>query len=325
MKLLVAGLFLGCAVGCALGWGPGAAAQASLQRRPSAGPDYTLGNGDQIVIQVTDLDDIPDKPLRVDPNGFIDLPLAGRVQAAGLSLEALKAELKTRLAKYITDPRISINLVASDSQPVSVLGEVNAPGVHQLTGSRRLLEVLSMSGGLKPDAGPVVIVTRQPQWGAINALGAHTDPVSGYSTVTFATDDLMSSRAPLSNIQLKPDDVVTVPRAELIYVVGNVRKAGGFQLSTHQTITLTKAISLAEGLTPDNAAGRARILRAVPDSNGTPREIPVDIGKIFAGKAPDVELYANDVLFVPHSGVKATSRRAIDAALGITTGLLIYR
>jgi polysaccharide export outer membrane protein len=317
MKLLVAYFLLGCSLG--------APAQVTLQRRGSTGPEYALGNGDQIVIHVTDLDDISDKPLRIDPNGFIDLPLAGRIQAKGLSLEALKAELKTKLSKYITNPQISINLVASDSQPVSVIGEVNTPGVHQLTGSRRLLEVLSMSGGLKPDAGPTVMITRQPQWGAIDAPHAHTDPVTGYSTVTLSMDELMSSRVPQDNLVLKPDDVVSVPKAELIYVVGNVHKAGGFQLSTHETITLTKAISLAEGLTPDNAAGRARILRAVPDSNGTPKEIPVDIDKIFAGKAPDVQLYANDVLFVPHSRVKATSRRAIDAAIGITTGLLIYR
>lgn len=317
MKVLLASLLLGCSLG--------AAAQVTLQRRPAASPDYTLGNGDQIVIHVTDLDDISDKPLRIDPNGGIDLPLAGRVQAAGFSLDALKLELKSKLSKYITNPEISINLVASDSQPVSVIGEVNAPGVQQLSGSRRLLEVLSMSGGLKPDAGPVITITRQPQWGTIDAPHARTDAVSGFSTLTLSTDELMSSRMPLENIILKPNDVISVPRAELIYVVGNVHKAGGFPLSTHQTISLTKAISLAEGLTPDNAAGRARILRAVPDSNGTPKEIPVDIGKIFAGKAPDIELYANDVLFVPHSGVKATSRRAIDAALGITTGLLVYR
>ncbi len=62
-----------------------------------------------------------------------------------------------------------------------------------------------------------------------------------------------------------------------------------------------------------------------PGSDGTPREIPVDINKIISGKAPDVQLLANDVLFVPHSGVKVTSRRALEAAIGISSGLLIYR
>ena len=135
----------------------------------------------------------------------------------------------------------------------------------------------------------------------------------------------MTSRDTGENIIIYPGDVISVPRADLVYVVGDVKKAGGFQISTHETVLLTQALAMAEGLGPDSAAHSARILRPVPGGDGTPRQIPVDVDKIFAGKSPDVLLFANDVLYIPRSGVKVTARRAMEAAIGITSGILIYR
>lgn len=299
-------------------------AQNSLQRRPPPATEYVLGSGDQLSLHITDLEELPDKPITIDPSGYIDLPLAGRVHADGLTLSELKATIAKQLQPYITKPEISMNLVSSGSQPVSIIGEVNSPGVHQLSGSKRLLEVLSLCGGLKPDAGPNVLVTRQQKWGPISAPHMSVDPGTGATTATFSIDALMASKAPEDNILIRADDIVSVPRAELIYVVGDVRKPGGFQLSTHQSVSLLQALSLAEGLGPDHSARHARILRPVPGGDGTPRDIPVDVEMIFAGKAPDVPLFGNDVLFIPHSGLKVTARRALDAAIGVGSGILIY-
>lgn len=301
-------------------------AQEPLQRRTThAAPQYTLGAGDQFVIQVQDLQEISQKTVRIDPGGFVDLPLAGRLEAAGLTLEQFKAQVGSRLAKYINNPEISITLTESGNQPVSVVGEVSNPGVHQLAGSRRLLEVISLSGGLKPTAGPTVLVTREAQWGPIDAPHVKVDPATQSSTASFSIDSLMASAKPEENIVIEPNDVISIPRAELIYVVGDVKKAGGFQLSTHPTMSVLQALSLAEGLGPDDSAKHAHVLRRVADGDGTPRDIPVDVQKIFAGKAPDMPLFANDVLFIPRSGMKVTTRRALDAAIGVSTGLLIYR
>ena len=299
-------------------------AQVELQHRVT-GSGYVLGPGDQLTIHVADLDDLPDRPLTIDPSGLIDLPLAGRIKASGQTIPELKAELAQKYLKYLSKPAIDINLVASGSQPVSVVGEVSNPGVHQLDGTKRLLDLLSMCGGLKADAGPIVLVTRKEKWGPINAGKVRLDPATGDSTANFQIDALMTSQASENNIVMRPDDVVSVPRADLVYVVGDVKKAGGFQLSVHETLLLTQALTLAEGLGPDNAAKKARILRQVPGGDGTPRQIPVDVDKIFSGKSPDVQLFANDVLFIPRSGTKAATRRAVDAAIGITTGLVIYR
>ena len=301
-----------------------ALAQTALQRRSPPASDYVLGIGDQINIHVAEMEELPDKPLTIDPSGYIDLPLVGRVQAAGFTISQLKINLSDKLSAYIKTPDISINLSISGSEPVSVIGAVSNPGVQQLSGSKQLLEVISLSGGLKPDAGPNVIVTRQPRWGGIDAPNTKVDPATGYITATFSLDSLMASKDPRENIVMRPDDVVSVPRADLVYVIGDVQKAGGFQLSTHETVSLLQALSLAQGLGPDNAANRARILRQLPGGDGTPRELPVDVGKILEGKAPDVQLHANDVLFIPKSGVKVTARRAMEAAIGVTSGILIY-
>ena len=316
-KLILLCLLAGCATAPL-------SAQAALQHRIQAPAEYVMGPGDQILVHVSDVEEISDKPIAIDPSGFVDLPLAGRIQAGGLTVNQLKAVLTDKYSKYVTTPEISVNIAESSSQPVSVIGEVNNAGVHQLAGAKRLLEVISMSGGVKNDAGPNVIVTRDPRYGTIQ--GGHTTiDANGYSTATFSLDDLLSSKHPEDNIPIEPNDVVSVPKAELIYVLGDVKKAGGFQLSSHPTLSLLKALTLAEGLGPDNSASHARILRQYPGGDGTPHEIPVDITKIMSGKAPDVQLLANDVLFIPNSALKATSRRAAEVAIGLTTGILIYR
>jgi polysaccharide export outer membrane protein len=302
---------------------PQLSSQATLQRRPSMPAEYVLGSGDQLLVHVSDVDEITDRPLTIDPSGYVDLPLAGRVEASGLTLTQFKTELTDKFSKYVTTPEISVNLAGSSSQPVSVVGEVNNAGVHQLGGAKRLLEVISLSGGVKNDAGPSVIVTRDPRYGRIPG-GHSTLDANGYSTATFSLDDLLSAKHPEDNIPIEPNDVISIPKAELVYVLGDVKKAGGFQLSTHPSVSLLKALSLAEGLGPDSSEGHARILRQYPGGDGTPQEIPVDIKKIMSGKAPDVQLVANDVLYIPNSAFKITSRRAAEAAIGITTGILIY-
>lgn len=299
--------------------------QAPLQRRVEQTPDYVLGPGDQIVVHVSDMEEIPQGPLRIDPSGRIELPMVGQVQAGGLTVNQLHDELTRRLGKFLNSPDVTINVAGMESRPVSVIGEVANPGIHQLTGPTRLLDVVSLSGGLKPDAGPSILVTRDARWGKLEGAEVSTDPATGSTTESFPSDALLKLKTPQDNILLRPGDVISVPKGELVYVVGDVKKAGGFVLSTHRTISVLEALSLAEGLGPDSSAGNARILRPNPNGEGDHTLIPVDVSKIFAGKAPDVKLYADDILFVPHSGFKVGSRRAIEAAIGIGTGVLVYR
>ena len=190
--------------------------QGALEARPPAAPEYVLGAGDQIAIHVIDMEEVSDKPIRIDPNGFVDIPLAGRFRASGMTLEQFKSELATRLSKYITAPQISANLTDDESRTVSVIGSVNAPGVHQLPGPKRLIEVLSLAGGLKGEAGSRVIVTREQKWGMIPLAGASVDPATGCSTAWVSLDDLLSSKNPIENILILPNDIISIPKAEIV-------------------------------------------------------------------------------------------------------------
>jgi polysaccharide export outer membrane protein len=285
---------------------------------------YVLGPGDRITVQVEDVNEIQAKPVRLDPSGFIDLPLAGRISASGLTSEQLRLAIAAQLKKYVTNPQVSIDIVEYQSRPVSVIGEVNSPGVHQLDGPKRLIEVISLAGGLREDAGAQVIITREAGYGPIPLADARTDVNHRFSTASISLDSLLAAKNPAENILIRPDDVISIPRADVVYVVGDVKKAGGFEMRSHDAMSLLQALSLAEGLGPDAAPQKARILRPTAEDASKVTEIPVDIKQIFAGKAGDMQLYANDVLFVPNSLSKSSARRAAEAVLQAATGVAIY-
>ena len=263
----------------------GNAQKPLIVRQPPAVSEYVLGSGDQITIRVVDMDDIPNGPMRIDPNGFIDLPMIGRVEAGGLTIEQLRDQLRTKLSRYITGPQISINLVENQSRSASVVGSVNSPGVHALEGPRRLLEVISLAGGVRADAGSRVILTRQARWGELPLTGAHAwMRRAAYSTATLSLESLMSATSPADNILIDPGDVIAVPKAEIVYILGNVKKAGGFPLTSKDSMSVLQTLALAEGLAPNAAAKNAQILRPAPGGDGKVREIPIDIIAIERGQ-----------------------------------------
>jgi polysaccharide export outer membrane protein len=192
--------------------------------------------------------------------------------------------------------------------------------VHQLKGPTTLLEALSSAGGVRGDAGRVAILTRQKAWGAIPHPDAH-QIASGDDVVEIDLKSLMESRKPADNILVKPHDVISVPPAEVVYVIGNVKKAGGFALGGKPSLSVLQALALAEGLDARAAATRARILRAGQPAT---EQIPVDVKKILEGKAEDLVLRPNDILFIPNNAMKSVTMRTIEAAIQIGTGIAIF-
>jgi polysaccharide export outer membrane protein len=133
----------------------------------------------------------------------------------------------------------------------------------------------------------------------------------------------MAASNPAENIYIKPNDVISVPRADIIYVIGAVKKAGGYALNDNGTRSALQILSLAEGLEKTAAGNRAKIMRGIPGSNNRD-EIPIDLKQILAGKSPDVPLKADDILFVPTSGAKTAAFRTIDILTASATSF-IYR
>jgi len=284
---------------------------------------YRLGPDDQVTIRIVEADEIPDKPFRIDEKGNIDLPMAGPIHAAGLSVHELQALLVDKFRVFIREPQVTVFVSEMRSQPVSVLGAVLTPGVHQLQGHKTLIEVLSLAGGPRADAGYCVKITRRMEWGPIPLPGATTDPTGNYSIAEVSLKSLLEATNPPENIPVMPDDVLTIPAAETIYVIGDVRKSGGFVLGERPSVTALQALAMAEGLSQMASASDARILRTTPGSpNRT--EIPVDLKKILAGRASDIAMQANDILFVPTSNMKRLSSRALDAMVNAGAGLAIY-
>ena len=118
-----------------------------------------------------------------------------------------------------------------------------------------------------------------------------------------------------------PHDVISIPSAQIVYVVGNVKHPGGFTLSGKSDLTVLQALSLAEGLDPRASPERTRIIRR---TNLPEQQITIDLKKILAGKSEDLLLQPNDILFVPTSTAKVITSRSIEAAITIGTGLAIF-
>ena len=286
---------------------------------------YILGPGDTITIRALNVEEISEKPVRIGTSGIIKFPMMGRIKAAGLTLEQLEAEITSRLKDSVNEPDVAVAITEYRSQPVSIMGSVNTPGVLQLEGRRTLFEVLSMAGGLKADAGYSVKITRRSEFGAIPLPGAVADPTGRYSVATVNLKSVMEASKPEENILICPFDVISVPKGELVYVIGDVRKSGGFILSEQESVTVLQALSLAEGLEKTAKPQDAKILRPVAGSS-TRSEIPVDLKKVLTGQASDVALQTNDILFVPGSKAKGALLQTLTsiAQLGVS-GAIIWR
>jgi polysaccharide biosynthesis/export protein len=314
---------VGTPVNAPLPMSTGANAAAVPSATPTNVTSYVLGPEDSITVRVFAADDIPDKPVQIDNDGSVTLPMIGQVHASGLTVEQFQANLVTAYKKYFKDPQVTVQVNDFRSQPVSVAGNVSTPGVVQLRGNRNLMEVIGQAGGLRADAGDSVLITRNLSEGPIPVAGAFTDPTGKYSVAHIDIRAVMSGKDPEGNILIKPHDVITVPRARMIYVLGNVTRPGGYVLTENETMSLTQAIALAGGWDHSAALSGARILRA--DGGPTREQIPANVKKIMQNKAPDLEMRPDDILYVPNSLTKQVSARGVEAAIGIGTGLLIWK
>src|SRR5260221_12446103 len=284
---------------------------------------YLLGPGDQLQISDPELTELANKPVRVDGEGDVDLPLAGRVHVAGMTAQQSQLELNKALGAYIRHPQVIVEVSEVHSQPVSVLGAVNTPGVHQVQGRKTLLETLALAGGIRQDAGHSVRITRELAWGCIPLPSAHLDPTGRFTVAQLTLKKIMDAKTPEENIQIFPHDVISVPKAEMVYVIGEVHRSGGFVLGEHQSISVLQALSLAEGLNTGADPRHAKILRLKPEADQR-EELKVDVKDALNGKKPDFPLQGEDILFIPGSTGKKAALRSMEAAIQVGTGLAIW-
>jgi polysaccharide export outer membrane protein len=285
--------------------------------------EYLIGSGDLLGVEVFDVPELS-RDVRVNETGYISLPLMpSKVRAAGLTPYQLQDKLAELLQTngLVSTPEVTVTIKEQHSQPITVIGSVKSPMVIQPLRKTTLLQALSQAGGIADDAGSTVIVTRPVPDISESASPPDTTTPTAPQTFTINLSDVLESGDPRFNISLTGGDVVSVPRAGIIYVVGAVQKPGGFLLQNDlDRMTMLKMLSLAGGTTNTAKMKNAVILRKNSDT-GQRDQVPVDLSKVMHLKTPDVQLQANDILFVPDSNGLRALHRAGDVALTLTTGI----
>ncbi|MGB6844659.1 MAG: polysaccharide biosynthesis/export family protein, partial [Candidatus Acidiferrales bacterium] len=296
-----------------------------------------IGTGDVLHIDVFDVPELS-RDVRVSATGDISFPLVpGSIPAAGLSTFQLETNIERLLVDngLVTHPHVSVMVREQNSQPVSVIGAVNHPMVYQVIRPTTLLEILADAGGIADEAGSVILITRSVSPAAAapssppapsDATPAAEQSAAETSTITIRIQDLLDSGDPAYNIQIFGGDVVSVPRAGIVYVAGaGVSQPGGYVMQGHgEQVTVLKAVALAHGLTgfakPDSA-----VIFRTNTVTGQRDMIPVRIKDVEKHKAEDVAMKSNDILYIPDSlGLKVLAKGA-EAAVTVSSGLVIYR
>jgi polysaccharide biosynthesis/export protein len=285
--------------------------------------EYKLGVGDQLNIWVAQLDEFSTKTFTVDRQGCITPPVAGRIHVEGLTVAQAEQAVKTALTRYVRDPEVGVSLTETKNEGVSITGSVVHPGVYQLSQGRTLVEMLMMAGGLQASAGPFAIIMRPQSSGPLPLPAAHTDPTGKYSVAQINVREVISLQKSADNIRLSPGDTVSVSEARMVYVIGDVNRPGAFPVNDTQQMTALQALAMAGGPLKSAAPQSARIVRN-STAGRKPDLIAVNLRRLLKGKTQDLQMQANDVLFVPSSAQKAISARVIDAAVQTAIFAITY-
>lgn len=234
--------------------------------------NYVIGSQDVLLITVWDQPDLSGK-FTVEADGSFTFPLIGRIMAGGLTLRDLEAQLRKRLADgYFKNPQVSVAVEQYRSQRIFVIGEVRSPGAYPLTGDMTLIEALARAGSTTMDAGGEAVIVRPPAGKPASApLLPNQEGASEVVRVNIM--DLQGGQLS-RNISLQDGDTIFVPRAETIYVFGQVKNPGAYPLKTKDT-TVLQALSLAGGVTDRGSTSRIKIVRLI---DGNKVEIKAKLG-----------------------------------------------
>jgi polysaccharide export outer membrane protein len=265
--------------------------------------EIVLGQGDLLTIRLYGLTDYS-PTARISLDGSIQLPLVGNVQVEGLTLHQAQDLIAKRLtdAKMYLNPQVSIQLMESPNEIVTVTGELH--GVFPVTGGKkRLFDVLAAAGGLPVTASHTVVI--------------HRSGVPEPIIVDLGTNPAMSEHA---NVPVFSRDTIIVSRVGVVYLLGAFKNQGAVPIQQNAPLTLMQIAALGGGAGYEGRFEDLRIIR----TTGTERTIvTVDIKKVIRGKIADPVLQADDIVFLPTNTMKAAIKGGgISTILGIASVLL---
>jgi len=234
---------------------------------------YIVGPNDVLSITVVDQPQVSGKYI-VREDGTFTLPLLGRLQAGGLSVQAVEDDVRDRLAKgYLKNPQVGVSVDQYRSQQIFIMGEVRQPGSLQFTGSMTIIEALARAGATTERAGNEAVIVRQAEGAPPpDAAVIQRAQTSNSSDVVHVDLQKLQAGNLGQNIQLRSGDTIFVPRAETIFVSGMVRSAGEYTIK--QGTTVRQALALAGGVSERGSTRRIQIIRKV---NGADATIDADL------------------------------------------------
>jgi polysaccharide biosynthesis/export protein len=251
---------------------------------PAQNESLLIGPGDLLHLQVYDTPEMEQRA-RVTDAGTIPFSFLGSVSVSGMTPEQAAEQIQHRLvaAGVMLHPQVTVRVEAYATQNVSVMGQVQKPGIYEIDTARKVVEVLALAGGLTDLADRHITIQR---------FGPAKQKVDYYysnAAQTALSDDPM----------VYPGDTVIVPKAAVVYVLGDVSKPGGYPMSTNNSrMTVLQAIALAGYANHTAAVGKSRLVRET--AMGV-EEIDLEVSAIQKGKKPDVALLPDDVVYIPFS------------------------
>lgn len=274
---------------------------------PQQQESLLIGPGDVLHVQVVDAPEM-EQHVRVTDNGMIPLVGAGDVKVGGMTVAAAQTAIHDHLIEthYMNHPQVMVTVEQYATETVSVVGEVARPGAYPITTPRTVLDVLSFAGGITNVADRNIMVQRH---------GSKDDAVT-----YFVSND--PKQAVSTQVMVDPGDTVIVPKAGIVYILGDVNRPGGFAMANNQDhMTLLQALALAGGLQHSARQGHARLIR---EAEGKSHEEQLNLGEIQKGKRPNPTLYAGDILYVPFSWAKGLATSMAPNLSGSAATAAIY-
>ena len=266
---------------------------------------YRIGPGDVLDVRVARAPELSRDAVRVDQSGNIRMPMLDiDIPAACQTEGELAQNIATLYRKYKNEPHVDVFVKEFQSQPVAVIGAVRAPAQFKLQRQVRLLELLSLVGGPTEVAGQAVQIVHAGQGPLCSQRNSSIEANDSSAFVSYNLSETLHG-LPDANPILQPGDVISVPQADQIFVIGNVLKPTAIAMK--EPLTVSRAIAMAGGTAPSTKKDKVRIIRQLPGSTAK-KEIVVDLTAIEKNKAEDVALLANDVVDVPISGTKSILR-----------------
>lgn len=269
------------------------------------GPTVRIGPGDDLDISVFGLPELS-QHARVGNSGDVSLPLVGNLHLAGLSSDDAQMLIERCLTDghFVNNPHVSVFVKEYTSEGISVMGEVNKPGVYSALGDQRLVDLIQTAGGFTDKAGRTVTVT-------------HRDDPKHPVTLTLPDDPAKMAE---NNIELLPGDTIVVSKAGIVYVIGEVNRPGGFVIEGNK-IMASQVLAMAAGPTHTAALDGTKMIRHTPEGL---KDIPLPLKKVIDAKIADIELKPDDIIWVPSSKAKGIAGATASSVLNSLLYLAIY-